>query len=552
MDPNTLKAFIKLICKEKDLPAEILKEAIEHAILASSRKQLSLYRDAVVDLDLETGVLNVIVTKAVAEEAPKNDRNLINLKDARGETGRRKINIGEEIRVPIDPSEFGRIAAQSARQMVMQRVRDAERVKIFDEFKDKENIMVTGIVQRFERRDVILNIGRAEAVLPHPEKPMGATYRFNDRIKVMILRVEETPRGPYILVSRKTPQLVIELFKQEVPEIADGTVQIVGIAREAGIRTKIAVKSANSDVDPVGACVGMKGSRVQMVVRELENEKVDIVPWSPAHVTFIQNALNPAKIISIELDEENRRAHVVVAQGNLAIAIGRKGQNTKLAAKLSGFRLDIRSENEDELAYEEIQRRYLEDFLEQIEGLSEWFREALLKSNFNSVDKIAKAEFTKLSPFTGENEELCYNLINGAKEYVNALHEMENERRSKCEDDEDGDPETGEGANETEAPVAELSGEEPVPADETEDSGKEPGSSEQPVEDEAVPDDAEAPVAELSGEEPVQTDETEDIGEESGPVQQKEDEVAMGEVESDPAQVRAKSESDCSNGTLKT
>jgi transcription termination/antitermination protein NusA len=188
--------------------------------------------------------------------------------------------------------------------------------------------MVTGIVQRFERRDVIINIGKTEGVLPLVEQPVGSHYKFNDRLKVLITRVEDTPRGPNIILSRKSPQLVIELFKQEVPEIADGTVQIVGIAREAGVRTKIAVKSVNSDVDPVGACVGMKGSRVQMVVRELENEKIDIVPWSSEPATFIRNALNPAKIVGIDLDSAQRKASVTVAQGNLAIAIGRKGQNT--------------------------------------------------------------------------------------------------------------------------------------------------------------------------------------------------------------------------------
>jgi N utilization substance protein A len=454
MDPNTLKAFIKLISKEKDLPAEILKEAIEHAILSASRKQLSLYRDAVANLDIETGTLTVTVTKTIAEDRPDNPRHEIILREAKKLTGNKKLKVGEEVRVNIDPSEFGRIAAQSARQMVMQRLRDAERIKVFSEFKDKEGIMVTGIVQRFERRDVILNIGKAEGVLTAPEQPMGAHYKFNDRLKVLIQRVEDTPKGPNIVLSRKAPQLVVELFKQEVPEIADGTVQIVGIAREAGVRTKIAVKSVNSDVDPVGACVGMKGSRVQMVVRELENEKIDIVPWSNDSTTFIRNALNPAKIVGIELDNENRRASVTVAQGNLAIAIGRKGQNTKLAAKLTGYRLDIRSENEEELAYEEIQRRYLEDFLSQIEGLGELYQEALLRSSFNSVEKIAKADPAKLLPFTGDSERLVGNLITGATEYLDALHEMELERKRLLVDKGEG-----EGGDEGETESDESDGE---------------------------------------------------------------------------------------------
>ncbi len=453
MDSNSLKAFVRLISKEKDLPPEILKEAIEHAILSASRKQLLNYRDAVANLDLENGTLNVIVTKTIVEEGRKGHPREIGLKEARKLTGDRKLKVGQDVRVPIEPSVFGRIAAQSVRQMVMQRLRDAERAKIFEEFKDKERMMVTGIVQRFERRDVILNIGRAEGVLPASEQPMGARYKFNDRLKVLIARVEDTPKGPNIILTRKSPQLVIELFRQEVPEIADGTVQIVGIAREAGVRTKIAVKSVNSDVDPVGACVGMKGSRVQMVVRELENEKIDIVPWSSEASTFIRNALNPAKIVSIELDNEARHAHVVVAQGNLAIAIGRKGQNTKLAARLTGYRLDIRSENEDELAYEEIQRRYLEDFLNQIEELSELYAQAILRSSFNSVEKIAKADPAKLLPFAGGNEDLVQTLIVGAEDYLNALREMEVERRRLREEEaaaEAANPEGAEQSGQTE------------------------------------------------------------------------------------------------------
>lgn len=431
MDPNQLKAFIKLVSKEKDLPIDVIREAIEHALLAASRKQLSRYRDAVCDLDIDSGQLSVIVTKTITENAPKGDREEITLKEARKLTGNRKLKVGEEVRVPIDPSELGRIAAQSARQMVMQRLRDAERDKVFGEYHDKAGMMVTGIVQRFERRDIIVNIGKAEGVLPANEVPSTSSYKFNDRLKVMIVKVDQTPRGPVIVLSRKAPELVIELFKQEVPEIADGTVQIVGIAREAGVRTKIAVKSSNSDVDPVGACVGMKGSRVQMVVRELENEKIDIVPWSLDVSTFIRNALNPAKIVDIQLDTEHRRADVIVGQGNLAIAIGRKGQNTKLAARLTGYRLDIRSENEDELAYEEIQRRYLEDFLTQMETLPEMFQQAILHSGFNSVEKIARAELNKLLPFTGDDEDLALALKEGADEYNQALHEMEAERKQQ-------------------------------------------------------------------------------------------------------------------------
>lgn len=440
MDPTTLKSFIRLISKEKDLDPLIIKEAIERSILSASRKNLSQYRDAVANLNMETGELVVSVTKKIVDNEAETNRTDIRLRDAKKVLANKKLKVGEEVIVPMDPSEFGRIAAQSARQMVMQQLRDAERLKVYGEFKDKVGQVVTGIVQRFQHRDVIMNIGKTEGIMPLSEQPAGAKYRFNDRLKVMIVRVELTPRGPEIILSRKTPHLLVELFKQEVPEIVDGTVQIVGIAREAGVRTKIAVKSTNSDVDPVGACVGMKGSRVQMVVRELENEKIDIVPWSPDPKTYVANALNPAKIVSIEIEEQTKQAHVTVAQGNLAIAIGRKGQNTKLAARLTGYRLDIRSENEEELAYEEIQRRYLEDFLGQIPGMSELGVQALLRSNYNSVEKIAGIEPARLLAFTADDQSLAERLVGGAQEYLEALRQMEEERRKTREAEKEGKP----------------------------------------------------------------------------------------------------------------
>lgn len=429
MDPASLKAFIRLLSKEKDIDPPVIKEAIEKAILSASRKNLSKYRDAVANLDMDTGELVVSVTKSVVANDAVPERDEIRLREARKMLKSKKLVAGEEVVVPIDPAEFGRIAAQSARQMVMQHLRDAERAKIYDEYQDRIGQVVTGIVQRFERRDVVMNIGKTEGMLPLSEQPFGAKYNFNDRLKVMIIRVEKTPRGPLIVLSRKTPELLVELFKQEVPEIVDGTVQIVGIAREAGVRTKLAVKSTNSDVDPVGACVGMKGSRVQMVVRELENEKIDIVPWNPDAKTFVSNALNPAKIVTIEIDDKLKVANVTVAQGNLAIAIGRKGQNTKLAAKLTGYRMNIRSENEDELAYEEIQRRYLADLLAQITGMSELGSEGLLRSNYNSVEKIAGLDPAKLLPFTNDDSELADKLVSSAKEYLEALRKMEETQR---------------------------------------------------------------------------------------------------------------------------
>ena len=430
MDFANLKAYVNAVAKEKDLDVAVVKEAIEYALVAASKKNLSQYEGARVNVDMETGALSLLVTKTVVDKVD-NERTQVTRRDARKVLKDKTVQTGDKVEVPIDPSAFGRIAAQSARQIVMQRIRDAERQKIFEEFSHRVGTVVTGTVQRFERRDVILNIGRAEGVLPLYEQPMGSHYKHNDRLRVLIQEVRETPKGPLILLSRKSPNLVVKLFEQEVPEIADGTIKIIGVAREAGVRTKIAVTSSSSDVDPVGACVGMKGSRVQMVVRELDNEKIDIVPHSIDPVRFITSSLNPAKILGIHLNENEKRAEVIVAQGNLAIAIGRKGQNTKLAARLTGWRIDIRSEEEEGLTYAEIQVRYLEDFLLQITGLSNLARDALLRSPLNGVDKIAASNPADLLAFTNDDLALAEQLVSGAAEYVEALREMQQERKRR-------------------------------------------------------------------------------------------------------------------------
>ncbi|NQU42476.1 transcription termination/antitermination protein NusA [bacterium] len=430
MDFANLKAYVNAVAKEKDLDPAVIKEAIEYALISASKKNLSQFRDARANLDMETGTLSLLVIKEVVEEI-ENDRTEITRREARKVLDDKSIEVGDEVDVPIDPSAFGRIAAQSARQIVMQRIRDAERQKIQEEYSQRIGQVVTGTVQRFERRDVILNIGRAEGILPIYEQPMGSHYKFNDRLKLLIQDVRETPKGPMIVLSRKSPNLVVKLFEQEVPEIADSTVKIIGVAREAGVRTKIAVVSTSSDVDPVGACVGMKGSRVQMVVRELDNEKIDIVPYSMDATRFVTSALNPAKIVNIHLNEKEKRAEVMVARGNLAIAIGRKGQNSKLAARLTGWRLDIRSEEEEGLSFDEIQTRYLEDFLLQIQGLSNFAREALLRSNYNSVQRIARATPQDLLAFTNDEQELAETLVQGAKEYMEALDEIQTERKRR-------------------------------------------------------------------------------------------------------------------------
>ncbi|MFH0792889.1 MAG: transcription termination factor NusA [bacterium] len=423
MEPN-LKTFIRQISKEKDLELDVIKEAIEQALVSASKKNLSSYVNARPELDMESGTLHLYVTKTVVESPAINSRTEVGLAEAK--KLKKGVKVGEEVEVEISPASFGRIAAQSAKQIVMQRLRDAEREKIYDEFKDKEGHVVTGVVQRFERRDGIINIGKTEGILPLTEQPMGSRYRIGDRLRVLIQEVKRTPKGPVILLSRKDPNLVIKLFEQEVPEMAEGVVKILTVAREPGVRTKIAVISSSTDVDPVGACVGMKGSRVQMVVRELENEKIDIVPYSTEARAFIAAALNPAKVKHITLHQAEQRAEVIVAKGNLSLAIGRKGQNTKLASKLTGWKLDLRSEEEmGGMGYEEIQTAYLGDFLAQIQGLSDLGKQAILRSQYKSVEKIAGCRPEDLLAFSSDSRELAEKLIEGASEYLEALREME-------------------------------------------------------------------------------------------------------------------------------
>jgi transcription termination/antitermination protein NusA len=425
MNAAELKAFMVQVSREKELDILVVKDAIEQAIISASKKNLAQFVDARPDLDVETGQLRLYVTKNIVNIAT-NSRTQISVREA--QKIRKGSQIGETVEAEVDPAVLGRIAAQSARQMVMQKLREAERNKVYDEFHTKVGEVVSGIVQRYEKRDLIIAVGKAEAVLPRNEIPETSHYRVNDRIKVYVLEINPDAKGPIIKVSRTHPQLVAKLFEQEVPEIADGTVKVVSVVREPGARAKIAVQSTNPDVDPVGACVGVKGSRVQMIVRELENEKIDIVPYNTNPRQFITNALVPAQIQSIKIDEATKRAEVTVKKGNLSLAIGKKGQNARLANRLTGWRLDIHSEGEEEkLAeanQEEIQLKYLEDFLGQMEGISSSIAEQLAKSPYNSVQALAEADANALEPFVGDNRQFAVDIIDAAKGYLEDLREM--------------------------------------------------------------------------------------------------------------------------------
>ncbi|PKO16222.1 transcription termination/antitermination protein NusA [candidate division BRC1 bacterium HGW-BRC1-1] len=425
MNAGELKAFIRLISKEKELEVSVVKDAIEQAIVIASKKNLSQFLDARCDLDAESGELRLFVKKSVVNIS-SNPRTQISLREAvKLQPG---VQIGEDVEIEIPPSALGRIAAQSARQVVMQKLRDAERQKTYEEFDSKLGEVVSAQVLRFDKRDMVLLVGKSEVLLPRIETSPTSHYRTGDRMKVLVLKLDLESKGPIVVVSRTHPQLVSKLFEQEVPEIADGTVRVVNVARDPGSRTKIAVESTNNDVDPVGACVGVKGSRVQMIVRELENEKIDIVPFDENPRHFIASALVPAQIQRIEVvSEEPRKVLVTVKRGNLSLAIGKRGQNARLAAMLTRWKLDIHSEAEEEQRggdTDEVARKYLDDFLMQLDGWPDGLQEALYESSFNSVQAIAEADEMVLVDFLRGNRELAGTMIQDAREYLEQLTEM--------------------------------------------------------------------------------------------------------------------------------
>lgn len=334
---------LTLLEREKGISRDVLIEAIEAALISAYRRNFNQAQNVRIDLNLGTGSMRVFARKDVVEEV-FDPRLEISLEEAQ------RINpnyqIEDVIELEVTPKDFGRIAAQTAKQVVTQRVREAERGIIYSEFIDREEDIMTGIVQRQDSKFIYVSLGKIEAILPANEQMPNEQYKPHDRIKVFITKVEKTTKGPQIFVSRTHPGLLKRLFEVEVPEIYDGTVEIKSVAREAGDRSKISVHSQNSEVDPVGSCVGPKGTRVQAVVNELKGEKIDIVKWSEDPVVFVANALSPSKVLDVIVNEEEKATTVVVPDYQLSLAIGKRGQNARLAAKLTGWKIDIKSESD--------------------------------------------------------------------------------------------------------------------------------------------------------------------------------------------------------------
>lgn len=412
METNNLNlmSVIEQVGKEKNIDRDVLVSALEAAMLSAARKKHGPNADLEARFNPDIGEVEVYEFRRIVKEVVNNDTE-ISFQDAmKLDPDLTEDAVGEDLGIKLDSKEFGRIAAQNAKQIIVQRVREAERTMVFDEYKDRKGELVTGIMRRFERGAMIVDLGRAEAVVPVREQMQKDSFRVGDRVMAYVLDVLEASRGAQIVLSRTHPNMVVKLFEQEVPEIGEGVVTIEGVAREAGFRSKIAVRSKDSDVDPVGACVGMKGARVQAVVQELRGEKIDIVPFDQDEARFVCNALAPAEVTRVLINEGEHSMQIVVPDDQLSLAIGRRGQNVRLAAELTGWKIDIHSESkvadERELAGASMSR---------VEGLSEFQIQTLYNHGFRRSEDIANADEALLASMPGIDKENVHTIIERAK-----------------------------------------------------------------------------------------------------------------------------------------
>lgn len=424
-----LNNVIEQVGKDKGLDKAVLIEALESAMVKAAEKKHGPNKVIEAHFNEEMGEIELFLFKTVVETVVDSDQE-ISIGEAQDLDP--DVAIGDSLGIKLDTSEFGRIAAQTAKQIIIQKVREAERNVVYNEYADKRGEIVTGIVHTFERGDIMVDLGRGEAVLPKDEQVRRESYRQGDRVRAIVIDVRNITKGPQIVLSRTHPNFVAKLFEMEVPEIYEGIINIKGVAREAGDRTKIAVASNDQAVDPVGACVGVKGSRVQAVVQELRGEKIDIVPWSDEPAKFISNALLPAQIARVIVDETDHAMEVIVPDDQLSLAIGKRGQNVRLAAKLTGWKIDIRTETEaKKITMEEAMAEAGiltgssdsgglgggED-ISLLPGVGPKTMDALKSAGFNTVADIIDAGIERLSAIDGIGLRKAEKLLEAAKNTV--------------------------------------------------------------------------------------------------------------------------------------
>jgi N utilization substance protein A len=408
-----LNAILSQMGRDKGIDKQVLIEAVESAMLSAARKHYGHNLNLETKFNPDTGEIEVVQFKVVVDVVEDSDTQ-VSLQDAR--RGDPEAMIGEELGKKLDTDVLGRIAAQTAKQVIMQKVRDAERGVIYEEYKDSKGELMNGIVLRVERGNIIVNLGRTEAILPKREQIQREKYRPGDRLRGMVLDVDRSARGPQIVLTRSHPDFLRKLFELEVPEIAEKVIELKAVAREPGERAKIAVYSNETTIDPVGACVGIKGSRVQAVVQELRGERIDIITWTPDEPSFVARALSPAEVSRVVVDEEQHSMEVIVPDDQLSLAIGRRGQNVKLASKLSGWRIDVRSVS---VAEEEAKRARAA--LGSIPGVDFMHAELLFQHGFRTIREVADATLEDMTEVEGLNQEQAAEILAKAKEFAEQL-----------------------------------------------------------------------------------------------------------------------------------
>jgi N utilization substance protein A len=415
-----LNAILSQMGRDKGIDKGVLVEAVESAMLSAARKHFGHNLNLETKFNEETGESEVVQFKVVVEKVDDPDTQIA-ISEARRDVDPDAM-VGDELGKKLNTEPLGRIAAQTAKQVIMQKVRDAERGVIYEEYKDSKGDLINGIVLRVERGNIIVNLGRTEAILPKREQISRERYRPADRLRGMVLDVDRSARGPQIILTRSHPDLLKKLFELEVPEIADKVIEIKAVAREPGERAKIAVYSNDTSVDPVGACVGIKGSRVQAVVQELRGERIDIITWTPDEPSFVARALSPAEVSRVVVDEEQHSMEVIVPDDQLSLAIGRRGQNVKLASKLSGWRIDVRSVS---VAEEEAKRARAA--LSAIPGIEFTHAELLFQHGFRGVREVADSTLEELIDIEGLTQDQASEILKNAKEFAATLPDDEEE-----------------------------------------------------------------------------------------------------------------------------
>lgn len=405
-----LDRILEEVRRDKDIDKQILIQTIEAALLKAAKNRYGHNVDIEAHFNQELGEVELFQFRVVVNEV-QNSKNEISLEESK------KLDpdaqIGDSLGTKLDTADFGRIAAQTAKQVIVQNIREAERENIYQNYKDRKGELINGIVQRFDRGDIIVNIGKAEAILPVQEQVPKERYRQRDRVKAYILDIRKMTKDPQIILSRTHTGFITELFKMEVPEISEDIVTIKNVAREPGIRTKIAVASSASDVDPVGACVGAKGSRVQNIVQELKGEKIDIIPWSDDIAKFVCNALAPADISEVIIDKELKSMEVIVPDDQTSLAIGKKGQNVRLAVKLTRWKIDIKSKTEAEGDFEKAFKQ-----LTQISGIGETTAKILFNEGYFAPIDIAKTRVEELMKLPGWGEKKAQRIKQAAGDFI--------------------------------------------------------------------------------------------------------------------------------------